>query len=132
MANKGYAKAKGRSDAKSGGQFIMTRYDIFDSPAYRSLSPNARCAIMEVQRRYNGSNNGHISFSYREMGERLGKDKNTGGKALNDLVKVGFLKITENSDFNRKTKKARRYAITFVKRNDNKQPTNEWKKYGLE
>ena len=36
--------------------------------AWRSLSPNARAIYVEIVERYNGTNNGLISFSIREGG----------------------------------------------------------------
>lgn len=55
---------------KKGG-FFNFRHDIFESLAYRDMKPNARCALNEIIRRFNGFNNGYISFSVREMAVRL-------------------------------------------------------------
>jgi len=127
-------KAHRHHKGKKEPNFIMLRHDIFDSPAYRDMKPNARGALNEVMRRFNGFNNGYISFSVREMAMSLNIGRDTAGKAIASVIEHGFIKVTENSGFNVKDRKARRFALTFVtieiKGNGHKiLPSNEWRKW---
>ena len=47
--------------------------------------------------------------------------------AFKELTEKGFIKCTVDSSFNYKTKRARRFALTFEDLG-NSLPTNEWKK----
>lgn len=120
----GYSKNKNRSK----GKFIMLRHDIYDSEAWRSLSPKARCVWLELARRYNGINNGDIGLSNREAGKACNISKNTGGKALIELEEKGFIKVTAYSGFKNKYRVANRYALTHERYQD-KPPTNEWRNW---
>lgn len=120
----GYSKAKGRSK----GQYIMLRFDMAKSDAWKSLSANARCVWLEVMHRYNGNNNGEIPLSCREAGERCNFSKNTASKALKELQERGFVEATIASSFNYKDKFSTRWRVTHESFNG-KRPTNEWRKW---
>lgn len=120
--------AKGRN---SKGKFIMLRYDIYDSSAWRDLSCVERCTWLEVMRRFNGNNNGNISLSCREVAGALKVSKDTASKALNRLIKVGFLRVTREAYFNIDARESRRWRLTHegcVSPYGDRVPTNEWKK----
>lgn len=119
-----YPKAKGRSNNQT---FIMLRHDLFDSPAWFSLSCKARVAWTEIMRRYNGTNNGEISLSCRELAVRAKIGKGTAKKAFDELIEAGFIKIGRDSNFTYKMKEARRWIVTHMHYQDMK-PTNEWRK----
>ena len=108
-------------------RFIMITYPMLESYAYRSLSTHACRLLTEIQYRFNGSNNGDISLSCREAAEALHCGTTTAGKAFEELTKKGFIKCTVDSSFNYKTKRARRFALTFEDLG-NSPPTHEWKK----
>ena len=93
-------------------RFVMLHHYVIDSPAYRSLSCTARSLLIEVWRRYNGSNNGHISFSSREAAERTGVSKNTAAKALRELEDRGFLKARQRGSFHLKIRHATEWTLT--------------------
>ncbi len=118
-----YSKAKGRSTKRP---FVNLRYDIMDSPAWLSLSCKARVAWTEVVRRYNGTNNGEIPLSCRELAVRANIGKGTAKKAFDELIEAGFIKIGRDSNFNYKMKEARRWIVTHQRYQD-KPATNEWK-----
>jgi hypothetical protein len=83
----GRAKRRQRYD---GPNFIqLYRYQL-DCPAYVSLSPYARAALIEVIRGYDGSNNGKIVLSVRTLADRLGCNKDTACHALQELVAKGL------------------------------------------
>lgn len=119
-----YSKNKGRGKSHS---FVMLRFDMMDSAAWRRLSPNARCVWMEIVRRYNGFNNGDIPLSCREAAELCNISKNTAGRAFQELQDKGFVKIGQYAGFKNKHRVSTRWEITH-ERCDDKPPTNEWKK----
>ena len=68
--------------------------------AWRSLSPNARAIYIEIVERYNGTNNGRISFSIREGADLLHIGKNAAAKALLVLQERGFIVTAKRGGFN--------------------------------
>lgn len=104
----------------------MLRHDIFDSAAWQSLSCPARDAFLFIRRRFNGSNNGRISCSFREMANYMHVSPATIGRAINMLIDRGLIVVTEGAAFNMKQRQARRYALTHEKIGDSL-PTHEWR-----
>ena len=58
--------------------------------AWRSLSPNARAIYVEIVERYNGTNNGRISFSIREGADLLHIGKNAAAKGFTRASRARF------------------------------------------
>ena len=77
-----------------------------DCPAYVSLSTKARAALIEVTRGYNGSNNGMIVLSVRQLAERMCCDLYTAALALRELVEKGFIEPRIKGAFSIKFKRA--------------------------
>ncbi len=128
MIGKHYgATQKGRS---MGRTFSMLRHDLMDSPAWLSLGPVAIGVYTMVIRRFNGHNNGDIPLSCREVSERLKVSKDTASRAFDELMDKGFLRIGEDSSFDRKTKKSRRWVLTHEPFKSTS-PTNEWKSFKI-
>ena len=92
--------------------FIGLERYIVNSLAYRSLKPIARAAYIEVCYCYDGSNNGRIQMSARTLGERLGVDKATAARALQELIAKGFIQVAKKSAFNVKSKQCSEYRLT--------------------
>ncbi len=120
-----YAKAKGRIKKT---RFIMMRYDIFDSPAYRSLSAKSMITLLIIQRRFCGYNNGEIGISCREIGQFLKVSKDTANKAIEELINAKLITVTQESGFNMKCRTSRRFALTF-EAIGNTPASNEWKNF---
>jgi hypothetical protein len=78
-ANKNSAKARRRG---KGPNYIQLFRYVLDCAAYVSLSAKARVALIEVTRGYNGSNNGAIVLSVRQLAERMCCDPYTAALAL--------------------------------------------------
>lgn len=98
---------------KNGGRFILVDHVLFDSPAYRSLSCTARALLYEMNRFYNGSNNGEIFMSQRMAAERLGlKTHRTAAKALRELEDRSFIRTRVKGSFTRKTLHASTFVLT--------------------
>lgn len=105
MANKPRRK-------KKGAKFIMLESYMINSPAWRDLSGDEVLTYLEMKWRYDGSNNGKIVMSCRDVGNLLKKSKNTGNKVLNGLDKHGFIKRTVPSAFNVKYRLANEWRLT--------------------
>lgn len=105
---------KGRTMRRAGGatHWVQLEHYLIDSAAYRALSPNARAVYTDLKRRYNGKNNGLISFSTREAAACIGFTNDTGARALKELLDHGFVEVTEDSNFSRKVRVARQYRLT--------------------
>lgn len=107
--------SRSKRNKRAGGakHWVMLEHYLLDTPAWRHLSANARAVYLDLKRRYNGQNNGLISYSAREAGDALaGRHHSTGARALLELQEHGFIAVTEDSSFNRKTKEAREYRLT--------------------
>lgn len=83
-----------------------------NSPAWRSLTPVERVIYWALKVRYNGSNNGRISASSRELGDYANVSKSTAARVVKTLVEKGFIKITRDSGFNVKCRIATEYLLT--------------------
>lgn len=97
---------KGRSKRQLRDFIALERY-LLDSPAWRSLSLNARCAFLELLSIYNGRNNGRIALSARSLADRLPISRATATRALNELEAKGFIEAVRKCAFNVKSGQAR-------------------------
>jgi hypothetical protein len=109
LKNVGRAKQRRRN---RGPNFIQLYRYVLDSPAYMSLSANARSALIEVNRGYNGANNGNIVLSLRSITERMGCHKETASIALQELVKKGFIEERVKGSYRRKFRHATEWRLT--------------------
>ncbi len=78
--------------------------------AWKSLKPVVRAIYIEVAQRYNGSNNGNISFSVRQAAEAVHCSKDTASNAFHELEDKGFLKRNVCGSFDWK----KRHATTWI------------------
>ena len=92
----------GRSRRQLSPFVALERY-LLNSPAWRSLSPPARCTFIELGNLYDGSNNGRIALSARTLAERLPISRATATRALNDLADRGFIEPVRIGGFNIKS-----------------------------
>jgi DNA-binding transcriptional regulator YhcF (GntR family) len=80
------ARRHQRRHHSNGRPFIQLFRYMLDSPAYVSLSVWARVALVEITRGYNGSNNGKIVLSVRDLAKRMNCHRDTAARALQVLV----------------------------------------------
>jgi hypothetical protein len=92
--------------------FIGIERYLMRSLAWRSLKPVARAAYLEVCYCYDGSNNGRIQLAARTLGDRLGVDKATAARALQELIAKGFIEVAKQSAFSLKSKQCSEYRLT--------------------
>jgi hypothetical protein len=79
---------------------IQLTYRLLESPAYRSLSPNARALLVELAMLYNGSNNGCLYLSVRDAAARLGLGSlKSAQEALNELQALGLIEMVQDAHF---------------------------------
>ena len=84
------------------GRWLTLRHWFLNSPAWRSLPCVARALYIEIAMRYNGSNNGRISYSAREAAAALGIGKATACRTLVVLQARGFIVCTKKGAFSLK------------------------------
>lgn len=104
-----YQKNKGRS-AK--GRYVKLDYWLLESLAWRSLSFKARALYIEFKMRFNGSNNGYMHMSVREIERALNCANNTAQKALSELLEKGFIKYRFKGRFTHRVHRASEYILT--------------------
>ena len=91
---------------------IIERWE-YNCPAFKVLSGDEFKIYFEMRSLYNGRNNGRITYSSRQAGDCIGKDFRTGARALNKLIKLGFIKAKKNYGFSQK-RLAREYELTAI------------------
>ncbi|MBK1866380.1 hypothetical protein [Taklimakanibacter albus] len=90
----------GRSDGVS--RFAALPHWMMDTLAWRTMNPVPRAVFIEVVRRYNGSNNGRISLSAREVAKLVNIGRATAADALKELVARGFIQVAAPGGFGQK------------------------------
>jgi hypothetical protein len=106
---------KGRS--VGAGPFVMLPNYVFDSAAFQSLKPGPKALLFELIRQHNGSNNGRIIFSARQMAEALNvSDRETIAKYTRELVNTGLICPIRLGGFNVKAseRRATEWALTWI------------------
>lgn len=122
MTNRKRYKKRGQSTEP----FVKLTKNYLNHPAWKTLSPEARCLYIEIRSRYNGLNNGEISLSCREAATVAHCGKGTANKKLHELMEHGFIKPNKRGQF------TLRHATTWILTNEAYQyqgPTNEWRQW---
>ena len=86
---------------------------LLDSPAYLSLSCQARAVLLEVARGHDGTNNGRLGLSIRRASERCNIARGTAARAFIELQERGFIECMTKGGFNRKTPHASEWRLTW-------------------
>ena len=101
-------------------RFVLFDYEQIESQAFRYLTGGALKLLIMVRKRFNGFDNGHISFSVREGRDLLGYSMNTVARYFDELVDKGFLRIREKGSFSYKKRHATTWIITCEEYNHQK------------
>ena len=106
------AQLKGRSEKAS--RHVRLYHYVLKSPAWQSLSANARCVYIEMATRYagDGSNNGRLPYAVRDAVKTLHIGKSTAARALFDLQQRGFIVSTTKGGFSLKERHATEWRLT--------------------
>jgi hypothetical protein len=102
---------------------------VFDCPAYRALSVNARALLWELIRLFNGRNNGAIYLSIRDAERLLGLGSDAAiTNAFRELQEHGLIRCVEKGGFNRKVAHASTWALCWLSVHD-QPPTREFQSW---
>src|SRR5215470_9004835 len=88
---------------RKGERYLSLRFWLLRSDAWKSLPAISRALSLELAARYNGSNNGRISYSVREGADALNVTKDTTARYLKILQDRGFIACTKRGAFSLKT-----------------------------
>jgi hypothetical protein len=74
---------------------LTVRFEFWEleTEAFEHLSADATRVYLFMRKRYNGSNNGAIIFSWRDAMQVLRSGSDRAGKALRELQQKGFVKL---------------------------------------
>ena len=103
--------------------FMQFHREIYDSEAYRSLSFIERAVLLHLMYHYIPDYREDIFMSNRRLAKEIGINKDTAGRALKRLGKVGLIEMVDESDWYRGL--ARSYRLTFMTYRG-RQPTDQW------
>ncbi len=115
-----------RKKKKKGEKFIGIHGKMYTSPAYESLSTNAKVLLTHFKWLYNGRNNGELAISIKQVMKlcRIGSNKAT--EAILELLYTGFIKVKKIGRFS--TNMASEYSLTCEKMGT-REPANDWRHY---
>jgi hypothetical protein len=108
--------------------FIKLDHAIMDTAAWEFVArTGAALLLLEIWRRYNGKNNGRISYSNREAQRRFKCGSHTAFNWFLDLQLAGFIVIAEKGYCDLKTggNQATRWRLT-MERCNGKEATREY------
>ena len=109
-----YREKRGRRS--HGPPFVQVYLYILESPAWLTLSCNARAAYLQLASRYNGINNGYLALGARILAEEMNCSPQTASRALIELEDAGFIEATFLASFTlRKDRKASEYRLTVYR-----------------
>ena len=117
MANQRWRRYRRRLGHNATGRdrterFVLLRWPLLKSLAWQSLRPTPRQVYVSLRMRFNGSNNGEISTSVRELEDELHISKNTAGRALQELQEKGFIRCRQKGSFHWKDGPASTWILT--------------------
>lgn len=95
-----------------GERFVQLWHRMLRSPAWQACTANERAIYLEIAARYNGSNNGLISYSVREAAVGLRIGKSTAASALKGLEEKGFIVAVTKGAFSVKCRHATEWRLT--------------------
>jgi hypothetical protein len=95
-----------------GDRKLHIEHRLLEAPAYKRLSNNAKCTLLEMMRRHDGGNNGMISFGGEE-GAFIGFSARMTERALADLMNERF--IVETAPAVRRVKRPRKWRLTMYR-----------------
>ncbi len=130
---KKYSAEKGRKvnskgRGKHGPRFLQLHHYLLHCEAWRSLKPVRRSIYIEIAQRFNGSNNGEISFSVREAASCVHCSKDTASEAFHELEEKGFIRRNICGSFNYKLRHATTWILTQHPHNG-ESPTKDFMKW---
>jgi DNA-binding MarR family transcriptional regulator len=108
---------------------VKLENELLESPAWQSLKALDKALFVEMKHRCRPANNGYLGFSVRDAAELLSCKPETASRAFERLEDRGLIRLMRESNW--QMRRAREWQLTTDKYND-KQPTNDWKKWAPE
>ena len=93
-------------------QYFRVHHYMMKAEAWLALSAAARAVYLQIGFRYNGSNNGKLALSVRDAAKECNIARNTASRAFEELVDLGFIELTREGSFDRKTRIASEWRMT--------------------
>jgi hypothetical protein len=85
---------------------------MLESEAWRTLRPAGRAVYLTIAGRYDGSNNGYLAASVRDLAAECLIDPKTVTASLNDLIERALIERTQEGSFACKVRLAAEYRLT--------------------
>ena len=101
-----------KKNQEKADRYFQLHHYMLKTDAWRALSAAARAIYIQIGSRYNGANNGRLAFSVRDAASECRLNKDTAGKALKELVDLGFIEETRHGGLSRKTRIASEWRMT--------------------
>jgi hypothetical protein len=124
-----------RNKIPSGEPFIWLTLEMLQSPAWRALPPAAKGVIERViveHLEHAGKDNGRLPVTYVDF-EAHGVPRRAIKFGIEVAVALGFIDVAEKGCSGAgDTRRAARYALTWVDRHDGAPRSNRWKSIGEE
>jgi len=109
---------------------VRLHFWLLKTAAWAATTPAERAVLIELYRRYNGSNNGRIGLSVRAAASACNIAKDTATRALRGLQEKGFAVLITPGGFNRKIPHAAEWRLTeFHCDAGNVIPTNDFTRW---
>jgi hypothetical protein len=86
--------------------FVRLSHALLQSPAWQSLRALSRAVYVDIASRYNGHNNGRISYSVRDGMKEFNVSHHTIRRALKEIQTAGLLICTKHGYGNPVTKQS--------------------------
>jgi hypothetical protein len=96
-------------------RYFQLHHYMMKTDAWRALSAAARAVYLQIGFRYDGSNNGRISFSVRDAASECGLARDTACRAFKELMDLGFIEERRHGSLSRKTRIASEWRLTAFK-----------------
>jgi len=90
--------------------FVRIGRRVLNCPKFCELTPHARMLLFDLVAQLNGFNNGDLSASFKLMKLRGWRSPVTLGRAIEDLLRIGFIARTRYGSRNR----CALYGVTFA------------------
>jgi hypothetical protein len=90
IARKSYKPQK-----KGTGRHVQLAEWVMVLEAWATMPTGARALYIELRRRFNGGNNGHIFLSHRDAAKALNMGRDTVSRYFKDLIERGFIVVTK-------------------------------------
>lgn len=97
------------------GRFAGIPHSVMDSPGYAATHTPARAILLELAKRYYGSNNGRIALSVRDAAKGCRIGVNTAARAFGELVDCGLIECVEKGEFKRNNRRASEFRLLWAR-----------------